>query len=63
MESGEAEATARRHAMFYRGLLRSAGDARSQPLIADIVGQAQEIDNVRAALTWAFPSTETGRSE
>ncbi len=37
-ESGEAQATARRHAMFYGGLLTSAAVARSQSLIADIVG-------------------------
>ena len=54
VESGEAEATARRHAMFYGGLLELAGDSRRRPLIADIVGQAQEFDNVRAALTWAL---------
>ena len=54
VESGEAEATARRHAMFYGGLLELAGDLRSRPLIADIVGEAQEFDNVRAALTWAL---------
>ena len=32
VESGEAEATARRHAMFYGGLLESASDPRSQHL-------------------------------
>ncbi len=63
VESGEAEATARLHAIFYRSLLESADDSRSQPLIADIVGLAQEIDNVRAALTWAYSCTETRRSE
>ena len=30
LESGEAEATARRHAMFYRGLFGSAGNSRSR---------------------------------
>jgi predicted ATPase/DNA-binding winged helix-turn-helix (wHTH) protein len=55
VESGEAEATARRHAMFYSGLLESAANSRSQPLIADIVGHAREDDNVRPTLTWDFP--------
>jgi predicted ATPase/DNA-binding winged helix-turn-helix (wHTH) protein len=49
VESGEAEATARRHAMLYGDLLEQVRDSRSQPLIADIVGQAQEIDNMRGA--------------
>jgi predicted ATPase/DNA-binding winged helix-turn-helix (wHTH) protein len=34
VESGEAEAIARRHAMFYSGPLETAVDSRSQPLIA-----------------------------
>ncbi len=52
VESGLAEATARRHALFYCGLLiQSDGSPRS---IADILHYTQEIDNVRAALDWAF---------
>lgn len=53
-ESGEVEATVRRHAMFYRGLLGPAGDTRSQPLIANITRPAQDIDNVSVTLPWAF---------
>jgi predicted ATPase/DNA-binding winged helix-turn-helix (wHTH) protein len=49
VESGEAEATARRYAMFHGGLLERAGGSRFQPLIADIVGQVREVDNVRAS--------------
>jgi predicted ATPase len=40
VESGEAEATARRHAMFCSGLPESASDSRSLPLIA---GMAQRM--------------------
>jgi predicted ATPase len=43
--SGEADATARRHATICSDLRLSAGDLRSQLLIADLVGQVQEIDN------------------
>jgi predicted ATPase len=49
VESGEAEATARRYAMFHGGLLERAGGSRFQPLIADIVGQVRKVDNVRAS--------------
>jgi predicted ATPase len=49
LESGEADATARCHAMFNSDILESASDSREQRLIAYIVGHAQEIDKVRAA--------------
>jgi predicted ATPase/DNA-binding winged helix-turn-helix (wHTH) protein len=62
MESGEAEATARRHATFCSGLRETADNARSQPLIADIVGNAQEDDNMRPAPTWDFPRSQAAPS-
>jgi predicted ATPase/DNA-binding winged helix-turn-helix (wHTH) protein len=54
VESGDADATARSHAMFYRGLLEPVDGSRSRPPIEDMVRHAREIDNVRAALDWAF---------
>ncbi len=53
VESGEAEAAARYHAMFYRDLVEPVGGSRSRPPIEDVVRYAGEIDNVRAALDWA----------
>ena len=52
-ESGEAEQVARRHAEFFRDLL---APAMAGPLVApdDLPGYAREIDNLRAALDWAF---------
>lgn len=43
-ESGEASILARRHAEYYRDLLGTA----------DEVDRSSEIDNIRAALVWAF---------
>ena len=45
LESGEADALARRHAAYFRDLVDS------DPSIA---AHAPEIENIRAALTWAF---------
>ena len=52
-ENGEAELVARRHAEFFRGLLMPA---MAGPLVAadDLPGYVREIDNLRAALDWAF---------
>ncbi|MEI9986381.1 MAG: hypothetical protein WDN69_26335 [Aliidongia sp.] len=52
-ESGEAEWVARRHAVFFRDML---APVRAGPLVApdDLPGYAREIDNLRAALHWAF---------
>ena len=52
LESGEADALARRHAVFFRDLV----DAARIRWIGDpsIAAYAPEIDNIRAALTWAF---------
>jgi hypothetical protein len=54
MESGEVEVIARRHALFYCGLLKPLGDSWLQPPIKDMVCYASECDNIRAALDWAF---------
>ena len=54
VESGQAEATARRHALFYGGLLVAPDALRPPPSVEDMVHHAQEMDNVRAALDWAF---------
>jgi len=54
VESGEAEATARRHAMFYSGLLNPVDDSKQQYVTTDIARYALETDNVRAALDRAF---------
>src|SRR5260370_36982146 len=54
-ESGEREAVAHRHAEDYRELLDRAEtewETRSSPEL--LVDYAQEIDNLRAALDWAF---------
>jgi predicted ATPase/DNA-binding winged helix-turn-helix (wHTH) protein len=54
VESGQAEATSQRHALFYSGLLVPPDGSRLPRSIEDILHHAQEIDNVRAALDWAF---------
>ena len=52
-EHGEAERAARRHAEFFRDLFAPAEDT---PLVTldDLPRYVREIDNVRAALDWAF---------
>src|SRR5438445_12129748 len=52
-ESGEAEPAARRHAAFFRDLFAPDG-LPLQPAIVDLARYAREMDNVRAALGWAF---------
>jgi len=54
VESGEAEAIARRHALFYRDLLVPPDGSLPPQSIEDLLPHAQEIDNVHAALDWAF---------
>jgi len=51
-ESGEFEALGRRHAEYYRDLLEAVPDSPNgnDPASA----YAREIDNIRAALSWAF---------
>ena len=50
--SGEAAAISRRHAMYYRDLMEASLDNPAQGDLADAF--RPEIDNIRAALTWAF---------
>src|SRR5580700_3338417 len=52
-ERGEAELAARRHATFFRDLFAPA-DSPIQAGVEDMARYAQEMDNVRAALDWAF---------
>jgi predicted ATPase/DNA-binding winged helix-turn-helix (wHTH) protein len=51
-EIGEFEALGRRHGEYYRDLLEAVSDSSkgNDPVSA----YAREIDNIRAALTWAF---------
>jgi len=52
-ESGERELLARRHGSYYRDLLEAA--ARDKAALDDWpAAYESEIDNIRAALTWAF---------
>jgi predicted ATPase len=54
-ESGERERIARRHAEYYRNLLeRAEGEATARPAGEWLADYAREIDNLRAALDWAF---------
>jgi predicted ATPase/DNA-binding winged helix-turn-helix (wHTH) protein len=52
-EKGEAENVARRHAEFFQNLF---APTLAGPLVApeELPGYAREIDNLRAALDWAF---------
>lgn len=53
--SGEREAIARRHAEYYRQLFeRAEAEASARPTGEWVANYAQEIDNLRAALDWAF---------
>ena len=54
-ESGERERLARRHAEYYRDLFeRAEGEAAARPAGEWLAEYAREIDNLRAALDWAF---------
>ena len=54
-ESGERERIARRHAQYYRELFeRAEGEAAVRPTGEWLADYAREIDNLRAALDWAF---------
>lgn len=57
VESGEVSSFARRHAEYYRDVLAMMGPAEPD---RPPHGFAREIDNIRAALTWAFsPAGDT----
>jgi predicted ATPase/DNA-binding winged helix-turn-helix (wHTH) protein len=54
-ESGEIEGTARRHAEYFRDLLeRAEPERRTRPIAEWLAAYRREIDEVRAALDWAF---------
>lgn len=54
-EADEAESAARCHAEFFRDLVTPAAfGSRSQPALDDFALLVDEIDNIRAALDWAF---------
>ena len=54
-ESGEREAVAHRHAEFYRDLFEKAETESEARAAAEwLIDYAPEIDNLRAALDWAF---------
>ena len=54
-ESGEANAATHRHAEYYRNLFeRAEGEAAARPADEWLADYAREIDNLRAALDWAF---------
>ena len=54
-ESGELEAVARRHAEYYRDLFeRAETEMEVRPATEWLAGYGRQIDNLRAALDWAF---------
>jgi predicted ATPase len=54
-EGGEREAVAHRHTEYYRNLLgRAEGEVAARPAGEWLADYAPEIDNLRAALDWAF---------
>jgi predicted ATPase/DNA-binding winged helix-turn-helix (wHTH) protein len=54
-DSGEAEEVARRHAEFFRDLVApTAAGSQIQPTVEDMTRYEREVENVRAALDWAF---------
>jgi predicted ATPase/DNA-binding winged helix-turn-helix (wHTH) protein len=55
-ESGEVNRVARRHAEFFRDLLVRVPSATQVRPVEDAPDYTQEIDNIRAALDWAFSS-------
>ncbi len=58
VESGETDALGRRHAAYYRDLLEAALNSSAGSDAA--AAYAPEIDNIRAALTWAFAPGDDG---
>jgi len=59
--SGERERMARRHAEYYLTLLKRAeAEAPARPPAEWLADYAREIDNLRAALDWAFSRTGDG---
>ena len=57
-ESGELEQVARRHAEYYRDLFeRAEAEWETRPTAEWLAEYGRQIDNVRAALDWAFSPT------
>jgi predicted ATPase len=55
VESGEREAVQRRHAEYYRHLFEQAeAQWETRPITEWLADYAKQIDNLRAALDWAF---------
>jgi hypothetical protein len=60
--SGEREPIARRHAEYYRNLFKRAeAEVATRPVDEWLADYAQEIDNLRVALDWAFSSGSDGK--
>ncbi|HZB93019.1 MAG TPA: winged helix-turn-helix domain-containing protein, partial [Stellaceae bacterium] len=60
-ESGDRQAMARRHAAYYRDLFeRAEGELAARPTGEWLGNYAREIDNLRAALDWAFSPSGDG---
>jgi predicted ATPase/DNA-binding winged helix-turn-helix (wHTH) protein len=58
VESGEAEHSARRHAEFFRDLLGGSPSAGQKARATqDMARCVREMDNIRAALDWAFAAS------
>ena len=63
-ESSERDRVARRHAEYYRNLFERAEDeAAARPADEWLADYAREIDNLRAALDWAFSPGGDGSIE
>jgi predicted ATPase/DNA-binding winged helix-turn-helix (wHTH) protein len=59
--SGERERIARRHAEYYRGLFeRAEREVPARPAGEWLMDYAGELDNLRAALDWAFSPSGVG---
>ena len=56
VEAGEADMVSRRHATYYRGLLEAAQNRTART--ASAATFVPVIDNIRAALNWAFASDD-----
>jgi predicted ATPase/DNA-binding winged helix-turn-helix (wHTH) protein len=55
VDSGELEGFARRHAEYYRDVFEGlANEWRTQPRSAWLATYGRQVDNLRAALDWAF---------
>ena len=60
-DHGEFDATARRHAVFYCNYLEALEGAWSSLAPQESKGHARQVDNVRAAIEWAFSANGDGK--